>query len=221
MIIKKIEALLNEYTIFMLIVLVVALVKYNIITIQFNYFIFTLLLILSILIIEKILREFTYLKKLNLKSTADSTMNPTPGKSMLDSITKQGYDYDDIKEIYLMSYSLKHQYLIKSEFANIMKEKTFKLNIFSGHSATKDINLIKKSYKNVDITILDYYLTEHYNIIIMNDDSALIWYEPSHIVKNQNDILTNGGYLFVVKDIEDSKNKFFEIIENQKLDKSA
>ena len=220
---KKIENLLNEYTLFVSVIIIFTAVKYEVINIEFNYFILTSFVLIALLFGEKFYRESKYLKKLNLKSTANSTMNPTPGKSMLDSIARQGYEPEDIKEIYMMSYSLKHQYLIKSEFANIMKNINFKLHLYSysEDSAKQDINFIHSFYKDVNIKLLDYHLIEHYNIILMNDDRVFIWYEPDHIVKHQKDILTSGGYLFVSSDIDESKEKFFEIIKQQELEKVA
>ncbi len=214
---KKLEIIYNEYTVFVTAITIYSLVKFEILIIQFNYFIIVLFSILLVLIMEKSIRESRYLKKLNLKSTANSTMNPTPGKSMLNSISNQGYSASDIEEIFMMSYSLKHQYLIKSAFAGIMKDMNFKLHLYSGDSAKKDTNIIKNFYKNVNINIIKYNLIEHYNIIAMKDKKVFIWYEPNHIVKNRVDILKDGGYLFISNSMEESKSKFFEIIEQQNL----
>jgi fibrillarin-like rRNA methylase len=69
-----------------------------------------------------------------------------------------------------------------------MKDMNFKLHLYSGESAKKDINIIKNFYKNVNINMVKNHLIEHYNIIVMKDKKVFIWYEPNHIVKNQVDI---------------------------------
>ena len=216
--IRKIELLVNEYSFFGLLILTYSFVKFADMPLNIGYIIIGLSVLLLIsLIIEKLIRENTYLHKLNLKSSASSTLNPTPGKSMLEYIEKQGYGPIDIKEIYMMSYSLNHQYLVKSKFAEIMKDVDFKLNLFSGIGGQEDITTIKQFYLNANVNIVEHKLIEHYNIIHLKNGKTFVWYEPDHIVQSQKDILKHGGYLFLADSLEKSKNKFFEIIDNQEM----
>jgi len=213
---KKIELISNEFVLFLVVVTTGFLIKFNILNITFDYIVIALILFYLFVIIEKYTREVKYLNSLNLLSTVCSTSRPTPGKSMFNALRTNGFEPEDIKEVFMMSYSLKHDYLTNSEFSRTMKNLNVKFNLYGSYGTASDISKILNYYQQVEeIKNLNYHLTEHYNILDMKNGEVYIWYEPSHIVENNKDILNEGGYLFLAKDIETAKVQFYSIIENQ------
>ncbi len=213
--IKIIDKHLNGSTLFLFLIGLYSLVHFNIINIHFGYLVIFLFLFFVGLLIEKYSRSLKYKNKLGLASFANSTLNPTPGQSLLDAIIKQGYSVKEIKNMYVMAYTLNHDYLTNSSFAKKMKEVDFNFYLYSEIVSSEDKSKIENFYKHAIVEASNIQLIEHYNIIEMSDNKTFIWYEPSHIVKDGKDILEEGGYLFLSESFTYAKNQFNDILKNQ------
>lgn len=213
--IKFLDKHLNGGFLFLFLIGLYSLVHFNIINIHFGYLVIFLFLFFTGLLIEKYSRSLKYRNKLGLASFANSTLNPTPGQSLLDAIIKQGYSVKDIKNMYVMAYTLNHDYLTNSSFAKKMKEVDFNFYLYSKIVSSEDKLKIEDFYKHAIVEASDIELIEHYNVIEMNNNKTFVWYEPSHIVIDGKDILEEGGYLFLSESFTYAKDQFNYILKNQ------
>jgi hypothetical protein len=121
--------------------------------------------------------------------------NPTPGKSMFDSLEEEGVKLANIKELYIMTYDLKNKYHIDSEYNKILKKNgsEYKFNMI-GFGKEEDITELNKEFKNLKVRVLKKHHTEHLNLIKTSKDTYL-WYEPYHKSIENKEILNEGAYL--------------------------
>lgn len=123
--------------------------------------------------------------------------NPTPIKTMLTAILENGYDIADISNLDMMSYDLNHscEYLANNNAIKLLKTKNQNVQIsIKGHSASDvlpecdGVKLIKTQKR----------LTEHKNLITMNDGKMFLWYEPYHEIKNSKHLFIDGAFLIEI-----------------------
>jgi hypothetical protein len=143
---------------------------------------------------------------------------PTPGKSMFESLEKNGVKFSNIQELYIMTYNLRNKYYQDSEYSRLLKKngKDYKFKL-TGFGNENDKDILKKDFKNLSIKNLDRHLTEHFNLIKTTQGESYLWYEPYHKSVAKKEILPDGAYLVKIdndKFIQLENIYYYNSIEN-------
>jgi len=131
--------------------------------------------------------------------------DPKPFTSMINAISKAGYKANDIKEIDFISYDLNQScnYIKPIAKRLVSTNDTIKINIigYGDKASCQDI-----SNDNLNYFPLDIRLSEHKNLVYMDDGTTFLWYEPNHKIKDNTHYFKGGGYF-----IEPAKDSLVEI----------
>lgn len=118
--------------------------------------------------------------------------SPQPLSSMIKILLSKNYKVTDVKKIDFMTYDLKeaYDYMKSATTKMIDSNKNIELNII-GYGK-------KEECKNNNISLscfpISKKITEHKNLIYMNDEKVFLWYEPNHKTEKGKHYFQHGGY---------------------------
>jgi len=135
---------------------------------------------------------------------------PNPFSSLTRAIKKY-VNTEDIKEIYFLSFDIPSSCdEIKRFIDNYPNAKIYVI----GYGRKEDCGINKKQVEIIELK--NYRIKEHTNLIITKNNEYYLWYEPSHIVKNNKHFLQKGAFLIRID--ENKKDEILNRIEILKKD---